>query len=142
MGRSTAHVASGARDQAMTSASSTIPTRDPAWVGRLFWMGAALVLLWPALVATEFKPWVLVHPDNVKPTTQFLGSFFPPTLGGEFLVAPLVDPPPIQHIRLVRGLWCRVLSIRTTKNVCTCSRSTLRLLAVSSWPSVWAASLT
>ncbi len=70
----------------MTSASSsTIPTRDPAWVGRLFWMGAGLVLLWPALVATEFRPWVLVHPDNVKPTTQFLGSFFPPTLGGEFL---------------------------------------------------------
>jgi len=30
------------------------PQRDPAWAGRLFWSLAALVLLWPMMVATEF----------------------------------------------------------------------------------------
>jgi phosphonate transport system permease protein len=63
--------------------------RDPAWTGRLFWLGAGLVLLWPALVATEFKPWTLWHPDNLKPSLNFIKSFFPPTLGGEFLVMVL-----------------------------------------------------
>jgi phosphonate transport system permease protein len=61
------------------------PTRDPAWVSRVFWIGAALVLLWPLGVATEFKPWVLVEPKNLKVTAQFLGSFLPPALDGEFL---------------------------------------------------------
>jgi phosphonate transport system permease protein len=61
------------------------PTRDPAWLGRVFWTSAALVVLWPMLVATEFRPWVLVHPDNLKPTAAFVGSFFPPAHGTEFL---------------------------------------------------------
>lgn len=61
------------------------PTRDPAWVSRLFWIGAALVLLWPLGVATEFKPWVLVEPKNLKVTAQFLGSFLPLALDGAFL---------------------------------------------------------
>lgn len=61
------------------------PQRDPAWVRRVFWTGAALVLLWPALVATEFKPWLLVDPANLDPTRRFLGDFFPPALGADFL---------------------------------------------------------
>jgi phosphonate transport system permease protein len=61
------------------------PSRDPAWLGRVFWLGAALVLLWPLMVATEFKPWVLVEPANLKVTGQFLGSFLPPAHGSEFL---------------------------------------------------------
>jgi len=61
------------------------PTRDPAWVSRVFWIGAALVLLWPLGVATEFKPWVLVEPKNLKVTAQFLGTFLPLALDGEFL---------------------------------------------------------
>jgi phosphonate transport system permease protein len=59
--------------------------RDPAWTARVFWLGAGLVLLWPALVATEFKPWVLWHPDNWKPTRNFLASFLPPVVTPEFL---------------------------------------------------------
>jgi phosphonate transport system permease protein len=43
------------------------------------------VLLWPMLVATEFKPWVLVHPDNLDPTARFLRDFFPPALDADFL---------------------------------------------------------
>lgn len=61
------------------------PTRDPAWVSRLFWIVAVLVLLWPLGVATEFKPWVLVEPKNLRVTAQFLGSFLPLALDGEFL---------------------------------------------------------
>jgi phosphonate transport system permease protein len=61
------------------------PMRDPAWQGRLFWLLAAAVLLWPLLAATEFKPWVLWDPRSLEPTQRFLGSFLPPALGAEFL---------------------------------------------------------
>jgi len=59
--------------------------RDPAWAGRVFWWGFVLVLLWPLAVATEFRPWVLFEPANVKISAQFIKSFFPPALGAEFL---------------------------------------------------------
>lgn len=59
--------------------------RDPAWIGRVFWSLAALVVLAPMLVATEFKPWLLVEPDNLKVTLNFLGDFFPPVTTPEFL---------------------------------------------------------
>jgi len=61
------------------------PTRDPAWLGRVFWLGAAAVLLWPLMVATEFRPWILVERDNLKVTGQFLASFLPPAHNTEFL---------------------------------------------------------
>jgi len=66
---------------------STAPTplRDPAWLSRLFWASTALVLLWPLGVATEFRPWVLLERENLKITAQFIGSFFPLTLNGEFM---------------------------------------------------------
>ncbi len=69
----------------MTSASLRAPDRDPAWLQRLFWIGFVLVLLWPLGVATEFKPWVLVEPKNLKITGQFIGSFFPLAHDAEFL---------------------------------------------------------
>ncbi|MFY8082704.1 MAG: PhnE/PtxC family ABC transporter permease [Rubrivivax sp.] len=61
------------------------PSRDPAWLGRVFWTGAGLVLLWPLLVATEFRPWILFEARNLKVTGDFLASFLPPVLGWEFL---------------------------------------------------------
>ncbi len=61
------------------------PTRDPAWMGRVFWLGAALVLLWPLAVATEFRPWILFEASNLKVTGQFLASFLPPAHSAEFL---------------------------------------------------------
>jgi phosphonate transport system permease protein len=61
------------------------PTRDPAWLGRLFWIGLSLVLLWPLGVATEFKPWLLLEPDNIKITAKFIGSFWPLVVDAEFL---------------------------------------------------------
>ena len=62
------------------------PKRDPAWRGRVFWLLAAAVLLWPMLVLTEFKVWTLFETSNLKPTLRFLGDFFPPKVEGEFLL--------------------------------------------------------
>jgi phosphonate transport system permease protein len=71
------------------AASTTVHSpqlRDPAWLNRLFWFCAALVLLAPALVLTEFKPWTLFEPETLKSTKRFLGDFFPPKIEGEFLL--------------------------------------------------------
>jgi phosphonate transport system permease protein len=59
---------------------------DPAWRGRVFWLLAGLVLLWPALVLSEFKPWVLLEVGNLKPTLKFLADFVPPKVEPEFLL--------------------------------------------------------
>ena len=59
--------------------------RDPAWVPRLLWASAALVLLWPLGVATEFKPWLLLETQTLNASARFVGSFFPPALHGEFV---------------------------------------------------------
>ncbi len=65
--------------------SPSAPDRDPAWLGRLFWIGALLVLLWPLGVATEFKPWALLEPRSLQVTGRFLGDFWPLALNAEFL---------------------------------------------------------
>ena len=64
-------------------------TRDPAWTGRIFAISVALVLLWPLLVATEFKPWALFDSRSLEVTGRFLRSFFPPALSPEFLTMVL-----------------------------------------------------
>ena len=74
----------------MTAASTTLalrsaPSRDPAWMARVFWLGAGLVLLWPLVVATEFRPWTLFEPRSLQVTGQFLASFLPPAHAPDFL---------------------------------------------------------
>jgi phosphonate transport system permease protein len=69
----------------LASTRRTAPARDPAWVPRVWLVSAVLVLLWPLGVATEFRPWVLLEPDNLKVSAAFIKSFFPPTVGLEFL---------------------------------------------------------
>jgi phosphonate transport system permease protein len=72
--------------------ATTAPAlRDPAWLPRLAWGSAGLVLLWPLLVATEFKPWVLWDARSLGPTLQFLGDFFPPSLKADFLLLVLQE---------------------------------------------------
>jgi phosphonate transport system permease protein len=51
----------------------------------VFWTCAALVILAPALVATEFKPWSLFAPETIKATKRFIADFFPPKIEGEFM---------------------------------------------------------
>ncbi|RTL39035.1 MAG: ABC transporter permease [Burkholderiales bacterium] len=65
--------------------SVSVPRRDPAWLGRVSLTATALVLLWPLLVATEFKPWLLLEPDALRVAGRFVVSFLPPAHGAEFL---------------------------------------------------------
>lgn len=66
-------------------------TRDPAWLGRVFWTSVLAVLLMPTFYAVEFKPWVFLEPQNLKVTANFLGDFFPPVFQSEFLLLLLKD---------------------------------------------------
>ena len=70
----------------VASALASPARRDPAWQGRVWWMLASAVLLWPMLVLTEFKPWTLFDAASLKPTLRFLSDFFPPKLDAEFLL--------------------------------------------------------
>ena len=60
--------------------------RDPAWTGRVFWAIAFLLLMWPLLVITEFKPWLLWDADSRRVMGKFIGDFFPPAHDKEFLL--------------------------------------------------------
>jgi len=84
----------------LSAAAAAPARRDPAWLGRLGLIAAALVLLWPLFVATEFKPWLLLEPDTLRVTGRFVGGFFPPALNGDFL------------LMLVRETW-RTVAIAT-----------------------------
>jgi phosphonate transport system permease protein len=65
--------------------SIAAPDRDPAWRGRVGLGLALAVLLWPLLVATEFRPWTLFDERSLGPTLQFLGAFVPPVVTPDFL---------------------------------------------------------
>ena len=67
------------------SARPAAPSRDPAFLSRVFWLSLALVLLWPLGVATEFRPWVLWAPENRKVTADFVASFWPLVHNAEFM---------------------------------------------------------
>lgn len=67
--------------------SATHP--DPAWRGRVTATVIALLLLWPMLVASEFKPWILLDAQSLGATWDFLSGFFPPAHSSEFLMLML-----------------------------------------------------
>ncbi|KRB79199.1 PhnE/PtxC family ABC transporter permease [Noviherbaspirillum sp. Root189] len=60
--------------------------RDPAWRGRVTTFVIALAVLWPLLVWSEFKPWILLDAQSLQATGRFLLSFIPPAHSGEFLL--------------------------------------------------------
>jgi len=68
------------------ASSADLRRRDPAWLGRLFWAGAACVLLAPLFVATEFRPWELLEERSLQATGRFAGAMLPPDLAGGFLL--------------------------------------------------------
>ena len=68
-----------------TETVSSAPFADPAWRVRLTGALIAFILLWPMLVITEFKPWVLLDEQSLRATGRFLASFFPPEHSAEFL---------------------------------------------------------
>jgi phosphonate transport system permease protein len=72
----------------MSSATLHKPSqRDPAWLGRVFWFGAGLLLIWPLLTATEFKPGSLFEARSMEATGRFVSAFFPPALSLDFLLS-------------------------------------------------------
>jgi phosphonate transport system permease protein len=62
-----------------------VPARDPAWRRRLAWLLVSVVLLWPLLVMTEFRPWQMLESRSLQITARFLAGFLPPELDAEFL---------------------------------------------------------
>ena len=71
----------------MSASALTIRSQhpDPAWRGRVMGSIIALVLLWPILVASEFKPWTLLDAQSLRATGRFLADFVPPAHSAEFL---------------------------------------------------------
>lgn len=62
---------------------------DPAWRGRVAATLVCLLLLWPMLAASEFKPWLLFDPQSLAAAGHFLSDFLRPELGAEFLALVL-----------------------------------------------------
>jgi len=62
---------------------------DPAWRGRITAALVALLLLWPMLIISEFKPWTLLDLQSLGATWHFLSGFFPPAHSREFLLLML-----------------------------------------------------
>ena len=58
---------------------------DPAWRGRVTWTVLALLILWPMVVASEFRPAILFEGDSLAATGNFLAAFLPPAHSPEFL---------------------------------------------------------
>jgi phosphonate transport system permease protein len=69
----------------MSSVAPPSPHADPAWRGRVVGLLLTLVVLWPLLVWSEFKPWLLFDTQSLAATGHFLAAFFPPAHSSEFL---------------------------------------------------------
>ena len=59
---------------------------DPAWRGRLIACALAVAVLWPTLVVSEFKPWILFDWQSLTATGRFLADFLAPAHSAEFLL--------------------------------------------------------
>jgi phosphonate transport system permease protein len=66
-------------------AGTAIVHRDPAWRARVIAALVCLVLLWPALVYAEFKPWILFDLRSLRATGGFLFDFLIPANQPDFL---------------------------------------------------------
>jgi phosphonate transport system permease protein len=75
-------------DMTRAGTHGTAPA-DPAWRGRLVATAIGLLLLWPLLVTSEFKPWTLIDAQSLNATGRFLAGFFPPAHSHEFLLIAL-----------------------------------------------------
>jgi phosphonate transport system permease protein len=58
---------------------------DPAWRTRLTIAVVCLAILWPALVFSEFKPWILFDLQSLAASGRFLSDFLTPAHSLEFL---------------------------------------------------------
>ena len=58
---------------------------DPAWRGRVIIALVCVLLLWPMLVYSEFKPWILFDMRSLRASAGFLSGFLTPSFEPEFL---------------------------------------------------------
>ena len=70
-------------------ATGQVLHRDPAWRGRVIGAIVCLALLWPALVYSEFKPWILFDLRSLRAAGRFLSDFLVPANSPEFLLLVL-----------------------------------------------------
>ena len=70
----------------MAASAHPVPYRDPARRGRVAWLAIAVLLLWPLLLLTEFRPWRMLDPRSLRVTAHFLASFASPALDADFLL--------------------------------------------------------
>lgn len=59
--------------------------RDPEARRRASALLVALVVLWPALVLAEFRPWALFDAGHLQVMAGFLAGFLPPAASADFL---------------------------------------------------------
>lgn len=62
---------------------------DPAWRARLTYAVIFVALLYPMLVAAEFKPWLLFDAQSLRAAGMFLSDFLVPAHSAEFLAMVL-----------------------------------------------------
>ena len=62
---------------------------DPAWRKRVTAAVIGLAVLWPALVFSEFKPWILFDLQSLGAAGRFLADFLHPAHSAEFLAMVL-----------------------------------------------------
>ncbi|MES2125978.1 MAG: ABC transporter permease [Pseudomonadota bacterium] len=58
---------------------------DPAWRARLTACAVGSLVLWPALVFSEFKPWQLFDMQSLTAAARFLAGFLAPAHDPDFL---------------------------------------------------------
>lgn len=66
--------------------AATLHHPDPAWRGRITALIIAMIVLWPMLVFSEFKPWILFDAQSLQSTGRFLSDFLVPAHSSEFLL--------------------------------------------------------
>jgi len=69
----------------MALAAQSQRWQDPAATPRVLLTLAILLLLWPGLQLTEFRPQILFDAQNREVMGRFLAGFWPPEVGSEFL---------------------------------------------------------
>ena len=68
---------------------STALHPDPAWRTRVTAAVVLIALLYPMLVASEFKPWLLFDAQSLRAAGMFLRDFLTPSVEPEFLAMVL-----------------------------------------------------
>jgi len=69
----------------LVSSARPVAERDPAWRGRVAWLAVSVLLLWPLLALSEFRPWRMLDARSLRATAHFLAGFAPPALSADFL---------------------------------------------------------